>query len=75
MAKADYIRCDHCDTKLVYDGYDAICDAIDRLGLGNMPVYCETCRQSEGLAYAYTRNAGEWKEVTLTKSSVADAND
>lgn len=54
MAKADYIRCDKCDCKLVYDHDDKIADAINALGLGNLPTFCPECVARTGLSYQYS---------------------
>ncbi|MCM8735936.1 hypothetical protein M5E06_17530 [Azospirillum sp. A1-3] len=44
MAKADYIRCDRCDCKVVYDAEDTIKDGLQALGLGDTPILCKDCR-------------------------------
>lgn len=44
MAKADYILCDRCDAKIVYDGEGKIAEGIVALGLDKAPVLCEACR-------------------------------
>lgn len=54
MAKADYIRCDNCDCKMVYDHDDKISDAINALGLGNLPTFCPACVALTGLSYEYS---------------------
>ena len=44
MAKADYILCSVCTRKVVYDGDDAILEALERLGLESLPIFCEEHR-------------------------------
>jgi len=44
MAKADYLCCDKCDRKVLYDGYDTILHALIVLGLDTAPILCEACR-------------------------------
>lgn len=44
MAKADYILCDRCDGKIVYDGEGKITEGLAALGLDNAPALCEACR-------------------------------
>lgn len=56
MAKADYIRCDKCDCKIVYDADDRIADAINALGLGNLPTFCPECIARTGLSYQYNHS-------------------
>lgn len=63
MAKADYIRCDKCDDKIVYDADDAIFDALDKLGLANLPTYCESCARKTAIRYAYQRGGEELVQV------------
>ena len=51
MAKADYIRCDVCDCKVVYDGYDQIAEALEKLGLENMQTLCDEHRKGKSPAW------------------------
>lgn len=44
MAKADYILCDRCDSKIVYDGEGKIAEGLAALGLDKAPALCEACR-------------------------------
>ncbi|WP_376960172.1 hypothetical protein ABNQ39_20935 [Azospirillum sp. A26] len=44
MAKADYILCDRCDCKIVYDAEDTILDGLKALGLDDAPILCKDCR-------------------------------
>lgn len=44
MAKSDYICCDRCDCKIVYDHDDRIAEGLTALGLDKAPALCETCR-------------------------------
>lgn len=44
MAKADYICCDRCDCKIVYDAEDTILDGLKALGFGDAPILCKDCR-------------------------------
>lgn len=71
MAKADYLRCDKCDTKIVYDGDDSIFTALDKLGLANLPTYCEDCARKTAIRYAY-RRGGE--ELVFVEPSHVAAN-
>lgn len=59
MAKADYILCDRCDSKIVYDGDGKIMDALTALGLDKAPVLCEACRagSAEAIDYANMSDA------------------
>lgn len=52
MAKIDYIRCDRCDDKIVYDGDWQIREALAKLGLDNAPTYCDGCRTRTAHAYS-----------------------
>ncbi|PWC54673.1 hypothetical protein TSA6c_00050 [Azospirillum sp. TSA6c] len=52
MAKADYILCDRCDAKIVYDGEGKIAEGIFALGLNKMPALCEACRSAIAMAGA-----------------------
>lgn len=63
MAKADYIRCDACDCKLVYDADDKIFEALDELGLANLPTYCGECADKAALMYSCYRGGEEWVQV------------
>ena len=72
MAKADYIRCDKCDDKIVYDGDDAIFAALDKLGLANLPTYCETCARQTAIRYAYRRGGEEWVRVNHSQIATSD---
>lgn len=52
MAKADYILCDRCDAKIVYDGEGAVANGLSALGLDKMPALCEACRSAIAIAGA-----------------------
>lgn len=57
MAKADYICCDRCDSKIVYDGEGTIMNGLAALGLDKAPALCDACRATgiEAAASAYER--------------------
>lgn len=64
MAKADYLRCDLCDRKIIYDGDDKIQEGLDALGLSNVPTYCDECAIEVNLTYAYRREGlKDWKSI------------
>ncbi|HYF89017.1 DUF551 domain-containing protein [Azospirillum sp.] len=52
MAKSDYICCDRCDCKIVYDHDDRIMEGLVALGLDKAPALCETCRAATAPAPA-----------------------
>ncbi|QCG95024.1 hypothetical protein E6C67_14435 [Azospirillum sp. TSA2s] len=52
MAKSDYICCDRCDCKIVYDHDDRIAEGLAALGLDKAPALCETCRTAPSPAPA-----------------------
>lgn len=58
-ATTDGIRCDKCDCKIVYDADDKIADAINALGLGNLPTFCPACVALTGLSYQYSSTEDE----------------
>lgn len=46
MAKSDYILCDRCDAKIVYDGEGKIAEGLAALGLDQATVLCGACRSA-----------------------------
>lgn len=56
MALADYVLCETCQKKLVYDGYGTIRDAFETLEIG--PVYCVEHRRSPPPAVE-----GGWRDI------------
>ena len=56
MALADYVLCETCQKKLVYDGDGTIRDAFETLEIG--PVYCVEHRRSPPPAVE-----GGWREI------------
>lgn len=56
MALADYVLCETCQKKLVYDGDGTIRDAFETLEIG--PVYCVEHRRSPPPAVE-----GGWRDI------------
>ena len=48
MAYADYIHCESCDCKLIYDGEGAVRDEIEaRFGDKKIQFLCPDCREKQ----------------------------
>jgi hypothetical protein len=72
MAKADYILCDRCDSKIVYDGEGKIMEGLAALGLDRAPALCEACRT----APAYLQSGVEYIiEAEANRVTTDDAPD
>ena len=58
MAAADYILCDKCYGKIVYDTDDIIFEALVKLGFSGLPIRCGRCSDKDNLMFSYQFGAG-----------------
>lgn len=70
MAAADYILCDKCYGKIVYDADDNIFEALTKLGFSGLPIRCGRCSDKDNLMFSY-RLGGE-EEHTVRPSNRKD---
>lgn len=59
MAKADYLCCDKCDNKVIYDGYNSIIDEIaSRMNVPEedswrISILCHNCTDDKSIRIWY----------------------
>lgn len=53
MALRDYIKCDVCRDKILYDPDGRISDGLKALGLQPLPIRCVKCRIDTKLTFAH----------------------
>lgn len=63
MAAADYILCDKCYGKIVYDTDDIIFEALVKLGFSGLPIRCGRCSDKDNLMFSYQFGGEEEQTV------------